>query len=157
AFDAVVCVFGVFFAPDPRAAVRELWRVTRPGGTLALTTWGPRLFEPANSFFWESVRRVRPDLYKGFNPWDSLCSPEAVGRLVREAVGAKARVTAEEGWHPISCAEDWWSVVLGTGYRATIEQLTDDERARVREANLAHIEREKIDRVSVNALYAMAL
>src|SRR5258706_13926130 len=40
-FDAVVCVFGIFFIPDMPAAVRALWRVVRPGGRLAITTWGP--------------------------------------------------------------------------------------------------------------------
>jgi len=40
-FDAVVCVFGVFFVPDMTAAVAELWRLVRPGGTLAVTVWGP--------------------------------------------------------------------------------------------------------------------
>jgi SAM-dependent methyltransferase len=29
-FDAVVCVFGIFFIPDMPAAVRALWRVVRP-------------------------------------------------------------------------------------------------------------------------------
>lgn len=67
-FDAVVCVLGIFFAPDMSAAIRALWDVLRPGGQLAITTWGPRLFEPANTVFWSSVRDVRPDLYKGFNP-----------------------------------------------------------------------------------------
>jgi len=28
--DAVVCVFGVFFAPDMAAFVREMWRLVRP-------------------------------------------------------------------------------------------------------------------------------
>src|SRR5262249_5036925 len=51
-FDAVVCVFGVFFAADMAAFVQEMWRLVRPGGTLAVTTWGPALFEPANSHFW---------------------------------------------------------------------------------------------------------
>ena len=32
-FDAVVCVFGVFFAPDMAAFVREMWRLVRPGGS----------------------------------------------------------------------------------------------------------------------------
>ncbi|MGH7178039.1 MAG: class I SAM-dependent methyltransferase, partial [Tepidisphaeraceae bacterium] len=48
-FDAVVCVFGIFFAADMPKAVAELWRLVRPRGKLAVTTWGPRLFEPANS------------------------------------------------------------------------------------------------------------
>ena len=39
-FDAVVCVFGIFFVPDMARAVSELWSRVRPGGKLAVTT-GP--------------------------------------------------------------------------------------------------------------------
>jgi ubiquinone/menaquinone biosynthesis C-methylase UbiE len=34
----VICVFGVFFVPDMPAFVAEMWRLVRPGGTLAITT-----------------------------------------------------------------------------------------------------------------------
>jgi len=47
-FGAVVCVFGVFFVPDRPAFVAEMWRLVRPGGVLAVTNWGPGLFEPAS-------------------------------------------------------------------------------------------------------------
>src|SRR4029077_16928974 len=47
-FDAVVCVFGIFFVPDMVAGVRELWQRVKPGGKLAITAWGGNLFEPAN-------------------------------------------------------------------------------------------------------------
>src|SRR5437763_14792304 len=36
AFDAVVWAFGVSRTPDPARTARELLRVTRPGGTIAL-------------------------------------------------------------------------------------------------------------------------
>lgn len=39
AFDAVVSTVGVMFASRPEVAARELARVVRPGGRLALTTW----------------------------------------------------------------------------------------------------------------------
>src|SRR5262249_3395127 len=39
-FDAVVSVFSVFFVPEMEALVRELWRMVKPGGKLAITTWG---------------------------------------------------------------------------------------------------------------------
>jgi ubiquinone/menaquinone biosynthesis C-methylase UbiE len=40
-FDLVTSTFGVMFAPDHRAAARELARVTAPGGQLGLTAWTP--------------------------------------------------------------------------------------------------------------------
>ena len=60
-FDAVVCVFGIFFVPDMVAAVKSLWSVVSPGGKLAITTWGPRFFEPATTTFWNSIQETRPD------------------------------------------------------------------------------------------------
>ena len=39
AFDAVVSVFGVVFAPDPQLAAAELARVTAAGGRIVLTAW----------------------------------------------------------------------------------------------------------------------
>jgi 2-polyprenyl-3-methyl-5-hydroxy-6-metoxy-1,4-benzoquinol methylase len=45
-FDAVVCVFGIFFVPDMSSAVRRLRSLVRAGGQLVITTWGPRFFEP---------------------------------------------------------------------------------------------------------------
>jgi ubiquinone/menaquinone biosynthesis C-methylase UbiE len=41
AFDAVISVFGVMFTPDQEQAAREMVRVCRPGGTIALACWTP--------------------------------------------------------------------------------------------------------------------
>jgi SAM-dependent methyltransferase len=40
-FDAVTAVNSVFYAADMAAATRELVRVTRPGGRVVVTAWGP--------------------------------------------------------------------------------------------------------------------
>ncbi len=40
-FDTVTSTFGVMFAPDHGAVARELARVCRPGGRLALLAWHP--------------------------------------------------------------------------------------------------------------------
>ncbi|GAB5470081.1 MAG: methyltransferase domain-containing protein [Rhodospirillales bacterium] len=39
AFDAAICQFGLMFFEDRPAALREMTRVVRPGGGLALTVW----------------------------------------------------------------------------------------------------------------------
>jgi ubiquinone/menaquinone biosynthesis C-methylase UbiE len=84
-FDAVICVFGIFFVPEMEVALHELERVLKRGGTLAITTWGPRLFEPVNTVFWNSVREVRPDLHKSFNPWDRISEPDDLRSLLNAA------------------------------------------------------------------------
>jgi ubiquinone/menaquinone biosynthesis C-methylase UbiE len=155
-FDAVVCVFGIFFVPDMARAVRELWSRVRPGGKLAVTTWGPNFCEPANDAFWCSIKNVRPDLYKGFNPWDRIDNPASLRKILDEAGVASPEIIAENRLHPIKSPEDWWTIVLGSGYRGTIEQLNPMERQRVKEANLAFIRDEKISAVETNVLYALA-
>ena len=155
-FDAVVCVFGVFFVPDMPAAVRSLWRVVKSGGTLAITTWGPRFFEPANTAFWDAVRAVRPELYKGFNPWDRIVEPAAVLALLREAGIEKAEAVPEAGEHAISDPEAWWAAILGSGYRGTLEQLSPEHRERVKSTNLQYIRDSGIRAVEANVVYALA-
>ncbi len=155
-FDAVLCVFGIFFVPDMQMAVRELWRCVRPGGQLAVTTWGPNLFEPANKAFWRSIQNVQADLYKGFNPWDRINDPIDLKKILKEGGVESAKVIAENRLHPISSAEDWWTIVLGSGYRGTIEQLNRSERERVKDANLAFIREAKISAIETNVLYALA-
>jgi len=155
-FDAVVCVFGIFFVPDMAKAVSELWSRIRPGGKLAVTTWGPNLFEPANDAFWYSIKNVRPDLYKGFNPWDRVDDPASLRKILDQAGVASPNIIAENRLHPIRSAEDWWTIVLGSGYRGTIEQLNLAERQKVKEANLAFLRDKKISAVETNVLYALA-
>jgi len=155
-FDAVVCVFGIFFVPDMSMAVHELWRLVRPGGQLAVTTWGPNLFEPANTAFWRSIKNVRPELYKGFNPWDRISDPANLEKILSEGGVELPRITAENRFHLINSAEDWWTIILGSGYRGTIEQLDASERDRVKDANLAFIREAKISAIETNALYVLA-
>lgn len=155
-FDAVVCVFGIFFVPEMAAAVRALWHRVRAGGKLALTTWGPRFFEPASTAFWDAVRAVRPDLYKGYNPWDRIGDPPSLLALLRAGGVEHAEIVAEAGEHPVPSPEAWWSAVLGSGYRGTLEQLDRDARELVRRANLDYMRRSGIVAVEANVVYAIA-
>jgi SAM-dependent methyltransferase len=155
-FDSVVCVFGIFFLPDMVAGIRELWRLVRPRGQLAITIWGPRLFEPGTGEFWAAVGAERPDLVGGFHPWTRVTDPAALADLFTRAGAAAPAVAAETGTQPLTGPDDWWSIVLGTGYRATVERLGLEASARVRAANLARIEAAGIREVETNVVYGIA-
>jgi len=57
-FDAVLSTFGVMFAPDQPQAARELQRVCRRGGRIALASWTPDGF--VGRFFKTVAARVPP-------------------------------------------------------------------------------------------------
>ncbi len=156
-FDAVICVFGIFFVSDMAGAVRQLWHRVGSGGQLAITTWGPRFFEPLNTAFWNSVREVRPDLYKGFQPWDRVAEPESLEGLMSAAGVTFPKAVLEIGTHVLRKPDDWWKMVLGSGYRATIDQLAMDAQARVRIRCLEFIRSTATRSVEANVIYGQAL
>jgi SAM-dependent methyltransferase len=155
-FDAVVCVFGIFFVPDMTEAVRELWRMVKPGGRLAITTWGPNLFEPANGAFWDAIHSERPDLNRGFNPWDRISEPDGLRKMLAEANVCTVDILAEAGTHPLNSPDDWWKIAMGNGYRGTLEQLDTDTLHRVRQGNLSRLVKEQVDAIETNVIYAVA-
>lgn len=155
-FDAVVCVFGIFFVPDMPAAARHLWRLVRPGGQLAVTTWGPRVLEPGNTAFWDAVRAEQPSLYKTFNPWERINEPATLSTMLLEAGVHANEISAEAGCQPLHSPEDFWTIALGSGYRGTLEQLDPVARDRVRRATLDSLSKNEVRSVETNAVYAIA-
>ena len=154
-FDAVVSVFSIFFVPDMEGLVRELWRMVGPGGKLAVTTWGPRIFEPAYTRWLAAIKRERPDLHSAFNPWDRITDIESVRRLLRDGGVSNAEVVAEDGFQRLRSSEDWWTIALGSGLRWVIDQMGPQVAARVKADNIDWLRENKIDRVEVNAIYAI--
>lgn len=155
-FDAVICVFGVFFVPDMKALVAELWRMVKPLGKLAITTWGARIFEPMYSRWNDAVRGERPDLYAAFTPWDRITEPQAVAQLLADAGVSSPEVVAKSGAQRLVSPEDWWTIVLGSGLRWTVEQLGPEAAERVKRHNPAWARTNAIDAVETNAIYAVA-
>jgi len=155
-FDAVVCVFAIFFVPDMVKQVRELWRMVRPGGQLAITTWGPRMFEPGSAAWWAAVKRYRADLYSAFSPWERIISPQAVSQLLTEGGVGDAQITAVSGQQALRAPDDWWTIVLGSGYRWTVEQMDRETVARVRAYNLKALRANAIKFIETNVIYTVA-
>jgi 2-polyprenyl-3-methyl-5-hydroxy-6-metoxy-1,4-benzoquinol methylase len=152
-FDAVICVFGIFFAADIPAFIAKLWSHVRPGGQLAITTWGPDLFEPANTVFWQAVSA---EDHRGFNPWDHLITPQDV-RLAMVAGGvANPHVIAVPGVHQLAEPDDFWQIVLGSGYRATIDALSSPVTDQISRTVLDHLRARMVTELIANVVHATA-
>ncbi|HEX7331534.1 MAG TPA: hypothetical protein VF290_08535 [Pyrinomonadaceae bacterium] len=53
--------------------------------------------------------------------------------------------------------EDWWSMIMGSGYRGTVDQLAPETREQVRQENLDFIENAGVRSVEANVVYATAI
>ena len=157
-FDAVVCVFGLVLVPDMPALARELWRMVKPGGQLAITTWGPRLWAPMTDVWKAAVAAERPDLVLDADPWERATDTTTVAAILAEAgipEASTAVMPAFDRW-PLRTPRDWWSIVMGTGLRWTVDQLTEEQATRVRHATLDFARRQPVDWIACNVLYARA-
>ncbi len=56
-YDIVVMAFILFHVPEPQAALHEVRRVLRAGGTVGLTTWGRTATVPARAVWTEELDR----------------------------------------------------------------------------------------------------
>ena len=76
--------------------------------------------------------------------------------LFIEAGVAEPAIVAEDGRQALRSPEDWWTMVLGSGYRWTVDQMEPEMAERLRNANLAWIRSHNIRSVETNVIYAVA-
>jgi ubiquinone/menaquinone biosynthesis C-methylase UbiE len=89
-FDVVLSAIGVMFAADHDAAARELVRVTRPGGRIALASWTPEGF--VGGILRTVGAHVSPP--PGAQPATRWGTEEVVAGLLGEGVTDVGSVTA---------------------------------------------------------------
>jgi SAM-dependent methyltransferase len=87
-FDAVVCVFGIFFIPDMQAGGRALWRWCAPAAGSRLPLGGPTSSSPRRQ------RSGAPFATSG--PISTADSTRGIASPTR----ARARARCEYGLHP---------------------------------------------------------
>lgn len=135
AFDAVVGNFVINHTGDPAAAVAELCRVLRPGGTLALTCWrypGMR----ADRVFGEAIEAAgapRPADVPLPAPFSAYAEPDPFAGLLT-AAGLRAVRAETLSWeHRVDPAEWWDDVLAGTvTTAAVIDRQPPHVQARIR-------------------------
>jgi ubiquinone/menaquinone biosynthesis C-methylase UbiE len=157
-FDAVVLVFGVFFVPDMEALIRSLWELVKPGGRFLITVWARGLLEPAYSAFFDAVGTRHPDLVPREPVWLKVADPADLrATLVRGGVPDQViEIMSEPGAQDVRHAEEFWTIVQGSGMRGTLDRLPAGSHELVRRQVLEFIEANDITRLPMDVHYARA-
>jgi SAM-dependent methyltransferase len=110
-YDVVLCRDGLQFAPDPARATREIARVLRPGGRVALATWADRGANPWLGVVFDAVsaqtgKQLPPAGMPG--PF-SLADAGQLSDLLSDA--GLVDVVVSELPTPLQAAsfDDWWT------------------------------------------------
>jgi ubiquinone/menaquinone biosynthesis C-methylase UbiE len=153
-FDVVFCVLGLFFVDDMFAAGRALWSHVRPGGRLAITTFGTEVWEPILSHFVDAAGRARPDIER-ILPWRRAESSDLLEHILREAGAEDVRVETDLDDLPFS-ADDWPLIVMGSGLRRIAQDLGPQADGVIRDT-VEWARSEGLTSVRVTSHYALAV
>jgi SAM-dependent methyltransferase len=135
-FDAVVSQFGLMFFQDRSGALREMWRVLRPGGRMAVAVWASLEETPAYAVEVELVERMA-----GPAAANVLRSPFVLGdRAVLESTFAGAGI-------PLSSL----TTHAGTGQFPSIRAMVDTDLSGWLPITGVQLDRQMVERILTEA------
>jgi ubiquinone/menaquinone biosynthesis C-methylase UbiE len=135
AFDATLSSLVIAFMRDPDRGVREMARVTRPGGTVAACMWDiPGGGMTMLSTFWRTVRSIDPDAI-GERARPGVAEGD-IGERLRRAGLADVVEGALEATADYTDFDDFWDpFTFAVGPAGEyLAALSPDGRAELREA-----------------------
>lgn len=161
-YDVVLCREGLMFAPDPARAAREIRRVLKPGGRVALAVWGPRDRNPWLSVIFDvvSAQLGVPIPPPGIPGPFALDDPDRLLNLLSDAELTDVSVSEPSTPMRVSSFDEWWTRTSSlAGPLATMLAALPDEAAtalrdRLREAVKPYVTAGGLDFPGVNLLAA---
>jgi ubiquinone/menaquinone biosynthesis C-methylase UbiE len=131
AFDLVMCQQGLQFLPDRAAGLRQMHRVLRPGGRVALSIWTTLANSPAQARLFGALGKLLGTDMSAPPPW-SLSNGEDVAKLMSSAgfVDVESKLVMLTATYP--SARRFVQIHLDGASKLTrqvLNQLPSDRRA----------------------------
>ncbi len=141
-FDVVTCGFALFFFPNLRATLAQFLRVLKPGGRLAVSTWGRDDERWAWLGGWGqkhlSAQAPRP-------PRDgpAFNQPAAMQAILQESGLTQVHVIEDEGEFLYADADEWLTVQWSQGMRYWLEAATPEAREQMQAEAFARLQTQR--------------
>ena len=125
-FDAVVSQFGLMFFEDQTAALKEMWRVVRPGGRMAVAVWDALERTPGYAAMTKLLQRLFGDqVADALRAPYVLGDPEPLLSLFESAGISNAQIETQGGVACFPSIESW----VHTDVKGwTLADLINDEQ-----------------------------
>jgi len=128
-FDAILCGFAIFFFPQLELALAEFRRTVRPGGRIAVSTWGD-LFEKEWEWFRELLKKYLPPKPQEDQKSDSpdepdFATPKGMEKIIEAAGFTDIQVISEIADFTYATKEEWWESLWSHGGRASLERIEE--------------------------------
>ncbi len=157
-FDAVTCAFAIFFFPNVDAALREMYRVLKPGGCLAISNFNktPLPFNPGVPMLIQQFMAYQVKLQ---TTTQFAYTPQEVEALISRTGFRSIETHSETNDIVYENVEDWWEFLLTLAPRATIMGMNEQMRAKFKEeyiAKLRPMQGQDGLHISVGVIYSLA-
>lgn len=126
-FDVILCGFAIFFFPQLDRALMEFHRTLKPGGQIAVSTWG-NAFDKQWEWFEDLIKKYLPpasEEEKGSESLDEphFDTPEGMQEIMARAGFTNIQVISETANFVYATKDEWWESLWSHGGRGPLERI----------------------------------
>lgn len=124
-FDVVFCSFAIFFFPQLERALSEMIRVLRPGGRVAVSTWGP--LDQSAKWYTDLLEAYLPEKKLQPGPQSKrgpvFNTPEGLKDILDSAGFTHIEILSEAKEFSYADENEFWAVHWSHGGRRNLEAI----------------------------------